>query len=178
MNIDTNGEGSFYVIKSKRVCLSSTKKYGKHKKKIKKILRLPYIFWVCKVSRSAGTKVPKNMNDDEGHITLNIMQYRENGNISKRYVLCLVFVSPYIYVIFKYRICIDNYHKKKPFYPITHSRPLLQFGIMNKCNLPFFSFNIIWGFVVFVCWQKFVCLKNIKLIQIGKFICQSHCFTV
>lgn len=98
-----------------------------------------YICSVCKVSRSSGTKVPKNMNDDEGHITLNIMQYRENGNISKRYVLCLVFCV----VIYLCNIQISYIprqlpQKKKPFYPITHSPPHLQFGIMNKCNLPFF----------------------------------------
>lgn len=116
----------------------------------------------------------------------------------KRYVLCLVSVS---FILCNIQISymprqLPQRNIKKPFFSIhsvhsltlTHSIhlvPVSNLGIMNKCNLPFFllsllSFNIILGFcyVCLVLVEKFVCLKNIKLIQIGKFICQSHCFVL
>lgn len=141
------------MIKSKRVCLSSTKNLEKQKKNN---LRLPSIYFGQDKSL-IPPEVPENMNDDEGHITLNIMQYRENGNISKRYVLCLVFCVCHIFLCIIQISYIPRQlpqREKKTLLPhTTHFRPHLQFRIMNKCNLPFFfSFNIIWGFVVFVCW--------------------------
>lgn len=80
------------------------------------------------VTRSTGTKVPKNMNDDEGHITLNIMQYRENGNNFEEicslpcFFLCC-YVSSYILC----NIQISYIPRQlpqylNPFYPTTHPR--------------------------------------------------------
>lgn len=91
-----------------------------------------------------------------------------------------IFVYLYAQTITKHTHTADP--STSPNSPPSH----LQFGIMNKCNLPFFCRSstysrLILLFGVLLClfagW-KFVCSKNIKLIQIGKFICQSHCFAV